>query len=94
MAESSPSVPSVGKMTECVTYRCNAERLPHVSFCYEHVPRYEIPNGVSCPECGSTDYGTIHDDMYYCRNESECGELFDPRRTDYLERLRAKPGAE
>ena len=74
----------------CAKFRCEAECLPHMAFCYDHVPRYEIPphDEIECPACGRTGpHGTIHDDMYYCIDD-ECGEMFDPRRTGYLESIR------
>lgn len=77
---------------ECTTFECTADRLPHMVHCYEHVPRYEIPpyDEIECPHCGATGgHGTLSDSRYYCGNDS-CGELFDPRRTDYLERKHTK----
>lgn len=76
----------------CTTFECTADRLPHMVHCYEHVPRYEIPpyDEIECPHCSATGgHGTLSDDRYYCGNDS-CGELFDPRRTDYLERKHTK----
>lgn len=67
---------------ECAAWRCESERLPNVSFCHAHLPRYEIPphDELECPECGETgQHGTIHDGLYYCR-EDDCGGFFDPRR--------------
>ncbi len=76
---------------QCATWGCEAEPLPHMASCYEHVAPYEIPpyDEIECPECGKTGgHGTIHDDLYYCKND-DCGASFDPRRTDYLRTLRS-----
>lgn len=72
---------------ECATYGCGAAPLPHMSHCYEHVARYEIPphDEIECPSCGRTGpHGTLSDDRYYCLDDG-CGEVFDPRRTEYLD---------
>jgi len=73
---------------DCCTYDCDTPHLPHVSFCYEHIPRYTIPpyDEIECPDCGAVGgHGTIHDDMYYC---NECDGVFDPRDTRYLDKQR------
>ncbi len=77
---------------ECASFQCEADTLPHMAHCYEHVARYEIPpyDEIECPACGKTGgHGTLSDNMYYCRDD-DCGELFDPRRTEYLESLRRR----
>lgn len=64
----------------CAEWRCDDDTLPHMEFCYDHVPRYEIPphDELECPNCGATGpHGTLSDSTYYCK---ECDELFDPRR--------------
>lgn len=65
---------------ECAVWTCGDSPLPHMTTCYDHTSRYEIPDheDIQCPDCGNTgNHGTIHDSLYYCR---ECGEHFDPRR--------------
>lgn len=78
---------------QCAMWQCKAGTLPHMPHCYAHVPRYEIPpyEEIECPECGKTGgHGTLSDSMYYCRDD-DCKELFDPRRLDYLRKLRKEP---
>ena len=76
----------------CAKYGCEVAPLPHMAHCYDHVARYEIPphEELECPACGRTGpHGTLSDDRYYCKTD-DCGETFDPRRTEYLEDLRLR----
>lgn len=32
----------------------------------------------TCPDCGSDDIGTIHDDLYYCDSDDCPADLYNP----------------
>lgn len=64
---------------ECAKYQCDNPRKDGHETCEEHPPLVDhglTPNETVCPECGEVGAGTLHDDLWYCREG--CGELFDP----------------